>query len=137
MKLVPRESERLYYSISEVCDMTDLKPHVLRYWETAFPMLRPSKNQSGNRVYRPRDLELIRLIRRLLYEERFTVDGARQKIEELRHAAGQEQMELEIPAEAAPGSGGSPLSEACNELRAIIEALGRDPMAVDGGGVST
>ncbi len=133
---MPRENERLYYSISEVCDMTDLKPHVLRYWETAFPMLRPSKNQSGNRVYRPRDLDLIRLIRRLLYEERFTVDGARQKIEEMKHAAGLEQMELEIPASQS-GASENLLADACEELRDIIGMLGRDPMAVDGGAVST
>lgn len=131
---MPRENERLYYSISEVCELTDLKPHVLRYWETAFPMLRPSKNQSGNRVYRPRDLELIRLIRRLLYEERFTVDGARQKIEDMRHASGLEQMELEIPPEAPEAPSGL-VAEVCTELREIIDSLGRDPMAVDGGGV--
>ena len=114
--------------------MTDLKPHVLRYWETAFPMLRPSKNQSGNRVYRPRDLDLIRLIRKLLYEERFTVDGARQKIEELRHAPGLEQMELEIPG-ARPETSEPLLEEICGELREIIGMLDRDPMAVDGSGV--
>ncbi|HOF65978.1 MAG TPA: MerR family transcriptional regulator [Candidatus Fermentibacter daniensis] len=131
---MPKENERLYYSISEVCELTDLKPHVLRYWETAFPMLRPSKNQSGNRVYRPRDLELIRLIRRLLYEERFTVDGARQKIEDMRRTSGPEQMELEIPPEASGALPGL-IEEVCAELREIIDSLGRDPMAVDGGGV--
>ena len=131
---MPKENERLYYSISEVCELTDLKPHVLRYWETAFPMLRPSKNQSGNRVYRPRDLELIRLIRRLLYEEQFTVDGARQKIEDMRRTSGPEQMELEIPPEASGALPGL-IEEVCAELRDIIDSLGRDPMAVDGGGV--
>ena len=131
---MPKENERLYYSISEVCELTDLKPHVLRYWETAFPMLRPSKNQSGNRVYRPRDLELIRLIRRLLYEERFTVDGARQKIEDMRRTSGPEQMELEIPPEASGALPGL-IEEVCAELRDITDSLGRDPMAVDGGGV--
>ena len=131
---MPKENERLYYSISEVCELTDLKPHVLRYWETAFPMLRPSKNQSGNRVYRPRDLELIRLIRRLLYEERFTLDGARQKIEDMRRTSGPEQMELEIPPEASGALPGL-IEEVCAELREIIDSLGRDPMAVDGGGV--
>lgn len=115
--------------------MTDLKPHVLRYWETAFPMLRPSKNQAGNRVYRPRDLELIRLIRRLLYDERFTVDGARQKIEELRHAGAEEQMELELPGVAQDPD--PVLQEVCSEIRDILAALSRDPMEVDGSAVST
>lgn len=124
----PRESERLYYSISEVCEMTDLKPHVLRYWETAFPMLRPSKNQAGNRVYRPRELDLIRLIKRLLYDERFTVDGARQKLEEMKHVSEQDQMELDIVDEQPAGS---MIEEACNDLRGILAILDRDPMTVD------
>lgn len=126
-----REGERLYYSISEVCEMTDLKPHVLRYWETAFPMLRPSKNQAGNRTYRPRDLDLIRLIRKLLYDERFTVDGARQRLEEMRHISEQEQMELDLPPEAQ-GVPEVDLREICADLRDIVLLLDRDPMAVDG-----
>ncbi len=128
-----RDGERLYYSISEVCEMTDLKPHVLRYWETAFPMLRPSKNQAGNRIYRPRDLELIRLIRKLLYDERFTVDGARQKIEEMRHLSELDQMELDIQASAPERPpAGDMLSEVRDELRSMLDMLDRDPMAVDG-----
>jgi len=113
--------------------MTDLKPHVLRYWETAFPMLRPSKNQAGNRIYRPRDLELIRLIRKLLYDERFTVDGARQKIEEMRHLSELDQMELDIQASAPERPpAGDMLSEVRDELRSMLDMLDRDPMAVDG-----
>jgi DNA-binding transcriptional MerR regulator len=119
--------ERLYYSISEVCDMTGLKPHVLRYWETAFPMLKPGKNQAGNRIYRPKDVELIRLIKRLLYDERFTVDGARQKLEEMKDGMGQMELELESRASST-----GVLSEACRELEEIIASLDRDPMAVDG-----
>jgi len=133
--MAQRDSERLYYSISEVCEMTDLKPHVLRYWETAFPVLRPSKNQAGNRVYRPRDVELIKLIRRLLYDERFTVDGARQKIDELRRESEPDQMELEL---AHPDSSDPVLSDVCRELRDIIAILGRDPMSdIDRSAVST
>jgi DNA-binding transcriptional MerR regulator len=128
---VAREGERLYYSISEVCEMTDLKPHVLRYWETAFPMLRPSKNQAGNRIYRPKDLELIRQIRKLLYDERFTVDGARQRLEEMRHLSEQEQMELDLPPEPSEKPQVD-LREVCAELREIVQMLDRDPMTVDG-----
>jgi DNA-binding transcriptional MerR regulator len=119
--------ERLYYSISEVCDMTGLKPHVLRYWETAFPMLKPGKNQAGNRIYRPKDVELIRLIKRLLYDERFTVDGARQKLEEMKDGIGQMELELENRVSST-----GVLAEACRELADIIDSLDRDPMAVDG-----
>jgi DNA-binding transcriptional MerR regulator len=63
--------------------MLDLKPHVLRYWETQFDDLAPTKNRAGNRVYQADDLEMIALIRRLVHDERYTIEGARQRLEEL------------------------------------------------------
>ena len=74
---------RAFYSIGEVCEMLDLKSHVLRYWETQFPELSPTKNRAGNRVYQARELEMIALIRRLVYEERYTIEGARRRVEEM------------------------------------------------------
>lgn len=76
--------KRTFYSIGEVCEMLDLKPHVLRYWETQFDQLRPTKNRAGSRVYQDREVEVIALIRRLVHEERYTVEGARKRIDELR-----------------------------------------------------
>lgn len=73
-----------FYSIGEVCALTELKPHVLRYWESQFKVLSPAKNRSGNRVYARREVELILLVKQLLYVEKFTIDGARQKLEEHR-----------------------------------------------------
>jgi DNA-binding transcriptional MerR regulator len=73
-----------YYSISEVCELVGLKPHVLRYWETQFQVLNPSKNRSGNRVYQRKEIKLILLVKHLLYEEKYTVEGAKQKVEQLR-----------------------------------------------------
>lgn len=73
-----------YYSIGEVCDVTGLKPHVLRYWETQFDVLHPDKNRAGNRVYRPKEIELILLVKHLLYEEKYTIEGANQKLKEMR-----------------------------------------------------
>ncbi len=73
-----------YFSIGEVCVLTDLKPHVLRYWETQFRVLSPAKNRSGNRVYARREVELVLLVKHLLYTEKYTVDGARQKLDEHR-----------------------------------------------------
>lgn len=73
-----------YYSISEVCDLVGLRPHVLRYWETQFPLLNPSKNRSGNRVYQRKEIKLILFVKHLLYEEKYTVEGAKQKLEQLR-----------------------------------------------------
>ena len=79
-----RIAAKEYYSIGEVCEITDLKPHVLRYWESQFPVLRPTKNAAGNRVYRRREIKLIQLLRHLLYGEKYTIEGARQKLDQLR-----------------------------------------------------
>ena len=73
-----------FYSIGEVCSLTDLKPHLLRYWESQFKLLNPAKNRSGNRVYARKEVELILLVKHLLYTEKFTIDGARQKLDEHR-----------------------------------------------------
>jgi len=73
-----------FFSIGEVCELTGLKPHVLRYWESQFRFLSPAKNRSGNRVYQRREVELITLVKHLLYTEKFTIDGARQKVDEHR-----------------------------------------------------
>jgi DNA-binding transcriptional MerR regulator len=78
--VAPRE----YYSISEVCELVELKPHVLRYWESQFVELNPSKNRAGNRVYQRKEIRLILLVKTLLYEEKYTVDGARAKLEQMR-----------------------------------------------------
>ena len=73
-----------FFSIGEVCALTDLKPHVLRYWESQFRFLNPAKNRSGNRVYKSREVELIMLVKHLLYTEKYTIDGARQRIDQYR-----------------------------------------------------
>jgi DNA-binding transcriptional MerR regulator len=73
-----------FFSIGEVCDLTNLKPHVLRYWESQFKFLNPAKNRSGNRVYQRREVELILLVKHLLYTEKYTIEGARQKVDEQR-----------------------------------------------------
>ena len=77
-----------YYSMGEVCDLTGLKPHVLRYWETQFDVLHPVKNRAGNRVFRAADIEHVLLVKHLLYDEKYTIEGARQKLQEIR-AGGQ------------------------------------------------
>ena len=79
-----RIAAKEYYSIGEVCDLAGLKPHVLRYWETQFPALKPSKNRAGNRVYRRKDIKLVHLLRHLLYAEKYTIEGARHKLDQLR-----------------------------------------------------
>nr|MCU0649905.1 MerR family transcriptional regulator [Gemmatimonadaceae bacterium] len=77
-----------YYSIGEVCDLTDLKAHVLRYWESQFRFINPAKNRSGNRVYARREIELILLVKHLLYTDKYTIEGARKKLDDHRRAGG-------------------------------------------------
>jgi len=72
--------EKLYYSIGEVSDRVDQEPHVLRYWEEEFDALSPGKNRAGRRVYTDEDIETVERIRRLLKDEKYTIDGARQAI---------------------------------------------------------
>jgi len=83
---------KMYYSIREAAEMTELQPHVLRYWETEFKELSPKKNRAGNRVYREQDIELILEIKNLLHDQRFTIEGARQELKQRRKqgTAGQE-----------------------------------------------
>jgi DNA-binding transcriptional MerR regulator len=99
-----------FYSIGEVCSLTDLKPHVLRYWESQFRFLNPAKNRSGNRVYKGREVELIMLVKHLLYTEKFTIDGARQRIDQYRRTG-----ELRVSARQAFEA------ELAQEVRTTIE----------------
>ncbi len=72
---------KLFFKIGEVCEITDTQPYVLRYWESEFPALAPAKNSSGQRIYRRRDIETVLRIKQLLYEEGFTIAGAKKKLE--------------------------------------------------------
>ena len=74
------EIKKLYYSISEVCQLTGLKSYVLRYWETEFRELKPPKNRAGNRTYRKKDIDIIIKIKELLYDKKFTIEGARNQL---------------------------------------------------------
>jgi DNA-binding transcriptional MerR regulator len=78
-------SDKLYYSISEVAEMTGIKPYVLRFWEKEFALLRPKKNKAGNRSYQKKDIDLINQIKHLLYEEGYTIEGAKFRLRSLRH----------------------------------------------------
>jgi len=88
-------ARKVYYAIGEVCDLTGLKPHVLRYWEGQFPVLAPNKNRAGNRVYRPKDIELVLLVKHLLYEEKYTIEGAKQRLLDMR-SAGELEEERQV-----------------------------------------
>ncbi len=116
-----------FFSIGEVCSLTDLKPHVLRYWESQFRFLNPAKNRSGNRVYQRREIELILLVKHLLYTDKYTIEGARQCIELYRRTG-----------ELKPAAHEAMRMETINDLRAGLEHLLRtldgDHLPSDNGG---
>jgi DNA-binding transcriptional MerR regulator len=89
-------AKKAYYSIGEVCDLTGLKPHVLRYWETQFDVLNPTKNRAGNRVFRPKEIELVLLVKHLLYEEKYTIQGARRRLQEMRSSGEIEEERQDV-----------------------------------------
>ena len=112
-----------FFSIGEVCELTDLKPHVLRYWESQFRFLNPAKNRSGNRVYQRREIELILLVKHLLYTEKYTIEGARQKMDQHRRGG-------ELKQEARRAVGLQTVLDLRDELDDILAILeGRTPVA--------
>ena len=117
-------AKRAYYSIGQVCELTGLKPHVLRYWETQFELLHPTKNRAGNRVFRPKEVELILLVKHLLYDQKFTIDGARQRLLDMRKggeilAGRREVMSREF------------LAGMKQDLLLVKEVLGAPPSRLD------
>jgi len=114
------------YTIREVCDLLDLKPHVLRYWESQFRFLNPAKNRSGNRVYQRREIELIMLVKHLLYTEKYTIEGARQRIDHYRRTGV-------LKSEARLALQHETVQNLRAELRQILELLdGTKPLAHPG-----
>ena len=117
-------AKKAYYSIGEVCDLTGLKAHVLRYWETQFEFLHPTKNRAGNRVFRPKEIELILLVKHLLYDQKFTIDGARQRLLDMRKGG-------EILAIKRDMLDQDFLAGMKQELRQVKEVLAAPPSRLD------
>jgi DNA-binding transcriptional MerR regulator len=92
-------TEKRYYRIGEVSRITDVKPYVLRYWESEFRWMAPQKSRSKQRLYRRRDINMILLIKKLLYEQRFTIAGARKKLRELGVGNALEAGKLSLETE--------------------------------------
>jgi DNA-binding transcriptional MerR regulator len=92
--MASRLPEKIYFKIGEVSEIVAVEPYVLRYWETEFELLKPSKAPSKHRLYKKRDVELLLEIKRLLYTEGFTIEGARKK---LREAKKEEKNQLKLP----------------------------------------
>jgi DNA-binding transcriptional MerR regulator len=111
---------KLFFKIGEVCEITDTQPYVLRYWESEFPALAPAKNTSGQRIYRRRDIETVLRIKQLLYEEGFTIAGAKKRLE--MEMAGRTPTPSSAPpggngGDGASGVGGDATKKALHEIR--------------------
>ena len=136
-ELPPIPAKR-YFTIGEVSDLCGVKPHVLRYWEQEFTQLKPVKRRGNRRYYQHHEVLLIRRIRELLYEEGFTISGARNRLDNARLDNGridnghapEEKVELplravRVPAAAASAGNGADLAAIKRELRALLDQLQR------------
>ena len=126
-KTVQDPESKLYRSISEVSDMLAVKPHVLRYWETQFSMLRPKKNRAGNRMYRPEEVRLLLRIKDLLYDRRYTIAGARRTLLDDRKL---DEPQVELAFSEADRK--LMLIEVKEELRTLTAKLKREPAGASG-----
>ena len=117
--------DKLYFRIGEVARLAGIKPYVLRFWETEFPSLGPRKSGTGHRLYRRKDVELVLEIKRLLYEKRFTIEGARKTLE----SRGKSEPRASKPAKARAGQtplfddSASVLEVVRKELESLAEML--------------
>jgi DNA-binding transcriptional MerR regulator len=118
----PISHERLYYRIGEVSRITGLKPHVLRYWESEFKVIKPHKGGSLQRLYRRKDLDLILKIKKLLYEEGFTIAGAKKKIRDLERLENK-QIKLKLVEKGSNGKSHELLVAIQEELKGIRKML--------------
>jgi DNA-binding transcriptional MerR regulator len=114
--------DKLFYKIGEVSKITGVEPYVLRYWETEFHFLRPRKNKSGQRVYVKKDLELVLQVKRMLYQERYTIEGVRKRFGEgtLREA---EPKAVPEKGAASPRNPAEVIGSVKKRLREILEQL--------------
>jgi len=127
--------DKLYFKIGEVAKLANLKTHVLRYWETEFPTIRPEKSKTNQRVYKRKDVETIFLIKKLLYEDKYTIEGARIKLKEARYKKSSkkavekpvkpsQQFEL-LPSNVEPVAATVDNSETITTLKSMRGQLNR------------
>ena len=124
MNFVPK---KLYYKIREVCEIVGVEAHVLRFWETEFPALSPPKTKTGQRIYRPKDIELLLRIRKLLYEDGFTIPGARKQLsvgDSPEVGAGaEESTEVREPPHSESAPKPAPASDLLRRVRDELENM--------------
>lgn len=124
--------DKLYFKIGQVAKLVGVKPYVLRYWETEFPMLRPSKTRSRHRLYRRKDVETLLLIKRLLYAERYTIEGAKRRLREAARSGGgpgpASAHEAARGAEPSRHQAGG--ADEQGGVRELVADLGRELLAI-------
>jgi len=132
VNLPPIPAKR-YFTIGEVSDLCAVKPHVLRYWEQEFTQLKPVKRRGNRRYYQHHEVLLIRRIRELLYEQGFTINGARNRLDELRHGVAAaspveaEELKMEVAAPMSVAASASvDVQDLRRELSAVLEVLRTD-----------
>ncbi len=113
---------KLFYKIGEVCKICDVPAHVLRYWETEFPLLTPNKNRSGQRIFREKDMRLVAEIKRLLYDEGYTIAGARKQL----RRNGANLRTTPLFSKAGGNSSGKLLAQIRGELQDLMKLLDQD-----------
>lgn len=119
--------DKLYFRIGEVCEILGVEPHVLRFWETEFPMLAPHKSSSGQRNFRRKDVEVALRIKQLLRDEGFTIAGARKKLQlEMRGGARLKIVTPEMAQSLTAGSQSSRLDALTPEMRKTIKKIKRE-----------
>lgn len=116
-----RFPDKLFYRIGDVSEITGIKPHILRYWEAEFSVLHPRKNDAGQRLYERRDVELVIEIKKLLYEQRYTISGAKKFLARQHKQAPKKP----VPAKA-PGDMSAALKKCRQELRGLLALLDRN-----------
>ena len=131
--------EKLFFKIGEVCELAGVQAHVLRYWESEFPMLAPQKNRAGQRVYRRRDVEIALRIKELLYDDQYTIAGAKKRLSNELRAGGKLKIVSsdasdaeapdtpEQPARAATAEDRKALRQVASELRELLALLESKP----------
>ncbi len=118
--------QKRYFRIGEVCKITGLKPHVLRYWESEFKQIKPNKTRANQRLYRKRDVENILIIKNLLYDQKFTIAGAKAKMENKKGSQSPDGPPRQLSIEFDPAQREELLETLCTQLRQIRDILDRE-----------
>jgi DNA-binding transcriptional MerR regulator len=126
---------KLFFKIGEVCEITDTQPYVLRYWESEFPALAPAKNSSGQRIYRRKDIETVLRIKQLLYDEGFTIAGAKKRLESEMSGRGPTPQSMASQSDPPPSESDDRtktiLFEVRDQIREILTLLDKGAKRVN------